>query len=257
MTSAFDPSTRKAMSSDRSTGPLPRPGVVAVVESPGATSRRLAAKTAAELRAAGVEVRLLRPPKQPNLAGVDLLVVCPNRAVWAAENALQNRTPLLVGDENDLPHLADDLDRLVVASHQTLMVRIGGRGSRVAVADCTIEPERPGVMQVEQDRARVMRRKVVLATSDPLGIQGRRQASRDRTSDVTIDQDDRGPTKLPPRSRVIVRPARAADRLRVSLDAGTYRAIATDVQVHTADRLLIARRDDTACTEAAAPATLT
>lgn len=218
-----------------------RPDVIGVLEGPKSSPRRPAVRLNARSGADGVEVRHIRLTKRPDFSGIGLLVAVSADAVAAADCAVRHRIPLMIASDDELDTLVDHLDELSVTSHTMLAVRIDGRGERLAVADCTIEPEGPGLLHVEQDRATAVRRKIVLATADPLRLR-QPQPFRDPTVELTIDHDDRGATRLPPRTSVIVRPARPGTRLIVNCDVGNYRGIAHDITVHATDRLSLARR---------------
>lgn len=223
--------------------PLKRPCLIGFVDGTKRAARRGAPSSLARLAHHDVEVRYIALAKQPDFAGVDLLVATDSDTVAAAECAVRRQIPLLIASDEELATLADDLDRLSVTLHAMLTVKLDGRGERLVVADCVIEPDGAGVVQVEIDRATAIRRKLVVATADPFGLRDHSPTFTDPGVELTIDHDDRGATRLAPLSLVVARSSRSGDRLVVSCDGGTYRGIAQEVKVHSTERLPLVRRD--------------
>lgn len=243
MSSSLDGS-REVSTAHRPEGsPLRRPAVIGFFDGAKRPTRRGAPAPLAGLADNDVEVRYIALAKQPDFSGVELLVAAPSDTIAAAECAVRRQIPLLIATDDELGTLADDLDHLSVALHAMLTVKLDGRGERLVVADCVIEPEDSGVLQVEVDRATAIRRKLVVATTDPFGLRERSPTFSDPRVELTIDHDDRGPARLAPLSLVVARSSRSGDRLIVSCDGGTYRGIAHEVKVHSTDRLPLVRRD--------------
>lgn len=219
-----------------------RPAVIGLVDAAKRPTRRAAASLPGA-EEGGVEVRHIALARQPDFTAVDLLVAAPPDASPAAECAVRRRIPLLVASDDELSTLADDLDHLWVSLHAMLTVKLDGRAERLVVADCVIEPDGAGVIQVEVDRATAIRRKLVLATADPFGLRDHSPIFTDPGVELTVDHDERGPARLPAHSLVVARASRSGDRLVVSCDAGTYRGIAHEVKVQSAERLPLVHRD--------------
>lgn len=224
---------------------LKRPGLIGFVDGTKRAARRGAPASLAGLASHDVEVRYIALAKQPDFTGVDLLVASASDTAAAAECAVRRQIPLLIASDDELVTLAEDLDRLSVTLHAMLTVKLDSRGERLVVADCVIEPEGSGVLQVELDRVTAIRRKLVVATADPFGLRQQSPTFSDPGVELTIDHDDRGPARLAPLSLVVARSSRSGDRLVVSCDGGTYRGIAQEVKVHSTERLPLVRRDPT------------